>query len=121
MTEPALGLYYTFKYVGGRVYDPDVYDGEGMYVGKRGTSHLFATALPKRSAEVGNPIQDILITYTTMAYYPIRFPRDKVMITSETYDQLMKYIRSAEYKDPIDRGRTSPTLYIKSDTLIQQD
>jgi hypothetical protein len=120
MTEPVLGSYYTFKYIGGRVYDPDQYDGEGMYIGQRGGANVFATILPKRTAEVGKQIQSIMLTYTKLGYQPIQAPRDKVMMTDETRYLLTKYFASTEYKDPVDNGRIAPTTYILAETLIQQ-
>ena len=120
MAGPVLGSYYTFKYIGGRVYDPDQYDGEGMFIGQKGRANAFATVLPHRTAERGKQVQDILLTYTTMGYQSIHAPSDKVMMTDETRYLLRKYFASAEYKEPVDNGRTSPTVYILAETLIQQ-
>jgi hypothetical protein len=120
MAGPVLGSYYIFKYIGGRVYDPDKYDGEGMFIGKQGDTNVFATILPKRSAEGGKSVQSIVLTYTKLCYQLIQTPRDKVMMTDETRYLLMKYFASAGYKEPVDNGRTSSTVYVLADTLIQQ-
>ena len=120
MTEPVLGSYYIFKYVGGRVYDPDKYDSEGMYIGKRDGLNVFATILPNLVADRSKAVQSILLTYTALDYQRIHVPRDKVLMTGETRYLLTKYFASAGYKEPVDNGRTSPTAYVLAETLIQE-
>ncbi len=117
MTEPVLGSYYTFKYIGGRVYDPDQYDGEGMFVGRRGSKNVFATAIPNHAATT-RTIQSVLLTYTDMRFHKIAYPSDKVMITPDTYYVLQEYIRSSHFKDAHDNGRVSPTIKIPADILL---
>lgn len=117
MAEPALGSYYTFKYIGGRVYDPDQYDGEGMFIGRRGSNNVFATVLPNREA-TNQPIQSVMLTYTNMAYHKIPHPSDKVMMSSDTQYVVMKYIQSDRFKDPQPNGRTSPVVYLMADVLL---
>ena len=117
MTEPVLGSYYTFKYISGRVYYPGKYDGEGMFVGRRGSHNVFATILPNRVAST-YPIQSVMLTYTTLAYQPINHPSDKVMMTSETYYVLMEYLKSNRFKDPHDNGRVSPIFTLTLDDLM---
>jgi hypothetical protein len=117
MTGPALGSYYTFKYIGGRVYTPDKYDGEGMFIGRRGSNNVFATALPKREA-TNQPIQSVILTYTDMAYHTISYPSDKVMMTSDTQYVVMKYIQSDRFKDPVSNGRISPMITLTTDVLL---
>jgi hypothetical protein len=117
MTEPALGLYYTFKYIGGRVYDPDQYDGEGMFIGRRGSTNVFATVIPKREASTHH-IQSVMLTYTDMAYHKIPHPSDKVMMTSDTQYVVMNYIKSERFKDPVPNGRTSPVITLTTDVLL---
>ena len=116
MTEPALGLYYTFKYIGGRVYDPDQYDSEGMFIGRRGQYNVFATVLPKLVATQVS--QNVVLYYTELNYQPIHIPHDKVMMTSDTKYMLMNHFHSELYKDPHDNGRVSPTVYISADILL---
>lgn len=117
MTEPVLGSYYTFKYIGGRVYDPDQYDGEGMFIGRRGSNNVFATAIPNRSATT-HTIQSVLLTYTDMKFQKIPYPSDKVMITHDTYDLVMKHLKSEHFKDPNQNRRTSSTMILTLDMLL---
>ena len=117
MTEPVLGSYYSFKMMDGTATAPTQFTGEGMYVGKRGAYTIFATALPKRSAESIKP-QTIQFTYTKLAFHPIQAPSDKVMITSETQYLLQAYLRSDRFKDPPDNGRTSPTRILSPEELL---
>jgi hypothetical protein len=117
MSTPVLGSYYTFKYIGGHIYDPDQYDGEGMCVGRRGAANIFATVLPKRVASI-YPIQSVVLTYTTMGFQPIHHPSDKVILTEETKHLLHSYIHSPSYKDPAPSGRISPTVIISADSLL---
>lgn len=117
MTEPVLGSYYTFKYIGGCVYNPDKYDGEGMFIGRRGSNNIFATVLPKREASI-QPIQTVMLTYTDMAYHKIPHPSDKVMLSSDTHYVVMNYIKSERFKDPVPNGRTSPIVTLTSDVLL---
>ena len=116
MAEPALGLYYTFKYVGGRVYDPDVYDAEGMFIGKKGRYNVFGVTLPTR--DTTQKCQNIILHYTTLAFHPIPSPRDKVIMTEDTKYMLTKFFNSDRYKDPVDNGRIFPTYYVTLDTLL---
>lgn len=116
MAEPALGSYYTFKYVGGRVYDPDVYDAEGMFIGKKGRYYVFGVTLPR--CDTSQKVQTIILHYTTLAFYPILSPRDKVIMTDDTKYMLMNFFNSDRYKDPVDNGRTFPTYYVTLDTLL---
>lgn len=117
MTEPVLGSYYTFKYIGGRVYDPDKYDGEGMFIGRRGRYNVFSTILPKREAST-QFIQSVMLTYSDMACHKISHPSDKVMMTSDTQYVVMKYIKSERFKDPVPNGRTSPIITLTTDVLL---
>ena len=116
MAEPVLGSYYTFKYIGGRVYDPDQYDGEGMFIGRRGQYNVFAIVLPKLVATQVS--QNVVLYYTTLNYHRIHTPRDKVMMTSDTKYMLMNHFHSSFYKDPHDNGRVSPTVTISADILL---
>lgn len=118
MTEPVLGWYYSFKMMDGTAVAPTQVTGEGMYVGKRGSYTVFATALPKRSATESNKPQTIQITYTKLAYHPIQSPSDRVLIRSDTYHLLQAYFRSDRFKDPPDNGRTSPTIILSSELLL---
>lgn len=117
MAAPALGSYYTFKFIGGCVYDPDKYDGEGMFIGRRGSNNVFATVIPKREASTQS-IQSVMLTYTDMAYHKIPHPSDKVMMTSDTQYVVMKYIQSDRFKDPVSNGRTSPVITLTTDMLL---
>ncbi len=116
MAEPALGSYYTFKYVGGRVYDPDVYDEEGMFLGKRGDYYVFAVTQPNR--DTTQKIQNITLYYTKLAYHRISYPNNRVFMTEDTKLLLMKFFNSDRYKEPVDNGRTFPTYHIPSDKLL---
>ena len=117
MTGPALGSYYTFKYIGGRVYDPDQYDGEGMFVGRRGSNNVFATVLPNREAS-RQTIQSVMLTYTDMGFQPINHPSDKVTMTSDTQYMVMNHLKSDRFKDPVPNGRTSPVVYLTTDVFF---
>jgi len=117
MTEPVLGSYYTFKYIGGCVYDPDKYNEEGMFVGRRGSKNIFATILPNREA-TKQSIQSVMLTYTDLGFQRIPHPSNKVIMTSETYYGLMDHLKSNRFKDPHDNGRVSPTLLISADSLL---
>ena len=117
MTEPVLGSYYTFKYIGGYSYSPEHCHGEGMFVGRRGSHNIFATILPKREA-TKQPIQTVMLTYTSLGYEYITYPRDKIMMTSETYYVFMEYLKSNRFKDAHNNGRVSPTITISADILL---
>ncbi len=117
MSTPVLGSYYTFKYIGGRVYDPDQYDGEGMFLGRRGTTNIFATVLPNRVAS-NQTIQSVMLTYTDLGFQPINHPSDKVMMTPETKYVLQNYLQTNRYKDPEPNGRTSPVVYLTPDAFL---
>lgn len=116
MTEPVLGSYYTFKYIGGRAYDPGEYDEEGMFVGKRGNYFVFAVVHPSRGTT--SKIQNITLYYTTLAWHPIPSPHNKVFMTEDTKYLLMKYIHLDLFKDPIDNGRKSPQYTLTPDELL---
>jgi hypothetical protein len=117
MADLALGSYYTFKYIGGRVYTPEQYDGEGMFIGRRGSMNVFATVIPKREASTQH-IQSVMLTYTDMAYHKIPHPSDKVMMTSDTQYVVMNYIQSERFKDPVSNGRISPVVTLTTDVLL---
>ncbi len=116
MTEPVLGSYYTFKYIGGNVYAPSQMIGEGMFVGKQGNYFVFAVVHPNR--DTTSKIQNITLYYTTLAWHPIPSPRDKVFMTEETRYLFMKYIHSDRFKCPIDNGRTFPMFHISAEILV---
>ena len=117
MTEPVLGSYYTFKYIGGNVYAPSQMIGEGMFIGRRGSMNVFATVLPKREASP-SLIQTVDLTYTPLAFYPIHAPSDKVMMTTETYHVLLSLFRSNRWNDPHDNKRTSPNCTLTPTDLL---
>ena len=117
MSTPALGSYYIFKYIGGRAYKPYQMDGEGMCIGRRGSTNIFATVLPNRVASI-HPIQSVVLTYTAMGFQRIHHPSDKVILTDETKDLLHSYIHSPSYKDPSPSGYVSPTVNISADRLL---
>lgn len=117
MTEPVFGLYYSFKMMDGTATAPTQFTGEGMFVGRHGPYTIFATVIPKREAN-NNLIQSVQLTYTEFAYYSIPSPSDKVMLRTETIQQLRTYMRSSRFQHPKPNGRTSPILVLSADLLL---
>ena len=117
MTEPVLGLYYSFKLMDGTATAPRQFTGEGMEIGQYGPYTSFATAIPKREA-VYSSIQSVQLTYTEYAYHTIPKPHDRVMLMEETVHQLRSFMRSSRFQHPKPNGRTSPTLVLSADILL---
>lgn len=113
--EPEVGKKYRYSAIGGRVYDPDRYEEDGVFVHKFTAPstvpertidwYIFARTLPVWG---GRP-QQYLLTYVFKG--DIRAERGN-MNAGFPIDDLVSAVRSADFVHPSYYGRLNPTKYI---------
>lgn len=103
-----IGDTYSFSYVGGRVYDPELCSTDGIYVGQDGKFSIFYVKLPV----VINELTGYLI-YT--------IPRDLKLAANTveqdrvTTERIARYIKTFAYANQrpnLTGNRCDPTVYI---------
>jgi hypothetical protein len=99
------GNLYKFQYVGGREYDPDLYDATGFYLGERLNFYCFAKTFNVKENICG------YIYYVDKSF---QINEDKHAVQNiELYNKVLNYYNAATYKDPVVRKRISPYVYFE--------
>lgn len=107
------GNVYKHKYIGGRVYDPDMYDADGIFLGKITSEGADYYLLAEKMTSLKDPFY--YIRYIPKGY----ITKDLGPNTDPMYTDLKKAIHAKEYKHPevLANTRISPYVLIKKQEI----
>jgi hypothetical protein len=96
------GNIYEIQYVGGRVYDPDLYNAAGIYLGERLGFYCFARIIDTKETLCG------YIYYIEKKFI---LKKSEKNYSNEIITKILDFYNSEFFKDPIIGIRVSPSVY----------
>lgn len=109
----SIGTNYTFSYVGGRVYDPELCSGKGICVGMDGNHNIFHVKLPG----VINDITGYLLYTVPRDLKQAEQPSDADREAAERIARYIKTFAYANQKPAQLGGRVDTTVYISQSKI----